>query len=115
VDNIPNIAKLDFDRAKTAYGSRSLSPHEALRLLNFCCEQNWVFQSIEAFVIDGNRERLDLELSLLGLSKQEQAALPEEMYQIALNKIDSAKKDARQYIFKVWIVAADDFGEQQSK
>ncbi len=108
MNELHQVVKEDFEAAKSGSGSRNLSPEEALQLLDYCAHRNWSFQSVEAFVLDQDRERLDLGKSIIGLEDHEKLTSFLDRYEIAQKKIQSALESSRQYIFKVWIVPGDD-------
>jgi hypothetical protein len=108
MNELHQMVEEDFEAAKTGSGSRNLAPEEALELLDYCARRNWAFQSVEAFVVDQGRERLDLGKSLIGLEAQEESASFLDTYEIAQKKIMSALESSRHYIFKVWITPGED-------
>ncbi len=102
------ILRADFEAAQTGKGSRLMRAHEALALLDYCHARGWFFQSVEAFEVEGERERPNLAHSILGLMADERRAISlSDHRDVAEAKIRRALNDPHRIDFQVWIDEVD--------
>jgi hypothetical protein len=90
----------------TPQGTPLLSAKEISDAKNYIRESGHFIQSMEAFIIQGGREKLSTEFSILGLDGENNWEIhndPNMAFELLMLKLEHANESGLEVKFKIWL------------